>query len=243
MYRNCRLVHADLSEYNILFYKGKLYIIDVSQSVEHDHPHALDFLRKDLTNVTMYFSKRIRTLTIRELFDFTTGLDLADDEVDAFLATKRAEVELRPADYGLDNITSVEEEVFKNSYIPRNLFEVIDVEKDAFKAGTGAHDALLYRNLTGLHLNEDEDVAARAGLEEVHDSDDDESSVEDSDSDSDADSDADSDDEDRFQKGKPLDKDERKARKKATKEANRERRKTKLKKHIKKRSEKVSRAH
>ena len=27
--------------------KGVLYIIDVSQSVEHDHPFALDFLRFD----------------------------------------------------------------------------------------------------------------------------------------------------------------------------------------------------
>ena len=27
-------------------------MIDVSQSVEHDHPHALEFLRKDCTNIT-----------------------------------------------------------------------------------------------------------------------------------------------------------------------------------------------
>ena len=31
---------------------GKLYMIDVSQSVEHDHPHALEFLRTDCTNIT-----------------------------------------------------------------------------------------------------------------------------------------------------------------------------------------------
>ena len=30
---------------------GGVCIIDVSQSVEHDHPHALEFLRKDCANV------------------------------------------------------------------------------------------------------------------------------------------------------------------------------------------------
>ncbi|KAJ9595265.1 hypothetical protein L9F63_027349, partial [Diploptera punctata] len=52
LYNECKLVHADLSEFNTLYHNGKLYVIDVSQSVEHDHPHALEFLRKDCTNIT-----------------------------------------------------------------------------------------------------------------------------------------------------------------------------------------------
>ena len=31
MFQVCRLVHADLSEYNILYFAGRLAIIDVSQ--------------------------------------------------------------------------------------------------------------------------------------------------------------------------------------------------------------------
>ena len=42
------------------YFKGTAYIIDVSQSVEHDHPHALDFLRKDCTNVTGPSARRAR---------------------------------------------------------------------------------------------------------------------------------------------------------------------------------------
>jgi len=47
------LVHADLSEYNILYYKHRCFFIDVSQSVEHDHPNALNFLRKDCSAITV----------------------------------------------------------------------------------------------------------------------------------------------------------------------------------------------
>ena len=43
LYQECRLVHADLSEYNSIVHKDNLYIIDVSQSVEPEHPMALDF--------------------------------------------------------------------------------------------------------------------------------------------------------------------------------------------------------
>lgn len=58
LYRQCRLVHADLSEYNLIVCDEQLYIIDVSQSVEHDHPHSLDFLRSDCSNVTKFFHER-----------------------------------------------------------------------------------------------------------------------------------------------------------------------------------------
>jgi RIO kinase 1 len=75
MYHKCRLVHADFSEYNLLYHKKTVYVIDVSQSVEHDHPHALEFLRKDCTNTIEFFRKTIpvQIMTIRELFDFVVS--------------------------------------------------------------------------------------------------------------------------------------------------------------------------
>ncbi len=54
-----------------MYHEGKAFVIDVSQSVEHDHPNALEFLRKDLTNVNEFFrKKKINVLTVKELFDF-----------------------------------------------------------------------------------------------------------------------------------------------------------------------------
>lgn len=73
MWWRCRLVHADLSEYNVLYHEHHLWIIDVSQSVEHDHPQALDFLRADISHVEAYFSKCgafRKTLGLRKVFDW-----------------------------------------------------------------------------------------------------------------------------------------------------------------------------
>ncbi|KAM0859177.1 hypothetical protein ACQ4PT_047377 [Festuca glaucescens] len=53
LYQKCKLVHGDLSEYNILYYEGHLYIIDVSQYVDLDHPLALDFLKEDCLHVNV----------------------------------------------------------------------------------------------------------------------------------------------------------------------------------------------
>lgn len=61
---------SDLSEFNILFYDNHLIIIDVSQSVEHDHPYALTFLRSDIGNVTKFFMERgAKVFGMKRLFE------------------------------------------------------------------------------------------------------------------------------------------------------------------------------
>ncbi|GAU28179.1 hypothetical protein TSUD_313380 [Trifolium subterraneum] len=86
LYQKCKLVHGDLSEYNILYYEGHLYIIDVSQAVDPDHPHALDFLREDIIHVSDFFKKNgVGVMTLRELFDFIVDASIADDAVDSYL--------------------------------------------------------------------------------------------------------------------------------------------------------------
>uniref|UniRef100_A0A669DQE4 Serine/threonine-protein kinase RIO1 n=1 Tax=Oreochromis niloticus TaxID=8128 RepID=A0A669DQE4_ORENI len=86
MFQDARLVHADLSEFNMLYHSGDAYIIDVSQSVEHDHPHALEFLRKDCSNINEFFVKHgVAVMTVRELFDFITDPSITSQNIDQYL--------------------------------------------------------------------------------------------------------------------------------------------------------------
>jgi RIO kinase 1 len=55
-YKEAGLVHADLSEYNILWLDGPV-IIDVSQAVLKGHIGAGRYLFRDIQNITQYFRK------------------------------------------------------------------------------------------------------------------------------------------------------------------------------------------
>ncbi len=69
---NAKLVHADLSEYNIMLWKGEVWIIDVSQAVEHSHPLAREFLERDIENIERFFT-RISTLDLTDRLEAVRG--------------------------------------------------------------------------------------------------------------------------------------------------------------------------
>ena len=74
LYRKGRLVHADLSEYNIMIWKNKPVIFDVSQAVPIEHPTARQFLRRDLENLHRYFQKLdIDVLSVEEMYKRVTS--------------------------------------------------------------------------------------------------------------------------------------------------------------------------
>jgi RIO kinase 1 len=60
---NARHVHGDLSAYNLLYWQGRLVVIDVPQTVhpwEHDGAYSL--LARDVANVAAYFDRQgVRT--------------------------------------------------------------------------------------------------------------------------------------------------------------------------------------
>eukprot|EP01012_Entosiphon_sulcatum_P062201 TRINITY_DN883_c0_g1_i2.p1 TRINITY_DN883_c0_g1~~TRINITY_DN883_c0_g1_i2.p1 ORF type:complete len:517 (-),score=77.12 TRINITY_DN883_c0_g1_i2:32-1582(-) len=119
MYHKCKLVHADLSEYNILYFKGQCYIIDVSQAVEHFHPNALQFLRKDCANITSFFKAKLGlVMNIVELFNFVTDVTINEDNIDAYLDKIREIVANRSSTTAEDEIN---EAVFKEVHIVWHL--------------------------------------------------------------------------------------------------------------------------
>ena len=250
IYWKAKLVHADLSEFNILYnmVRDEMVIIDVSQSVEHDHPCALMFLRKDCTNVNAFFRKHnVCVMTVKELFEFVTDPLIKDDDVDEYLAraqkiaSARTEEELTQKDV-------IDEEVFKNAFIPQRLDEVINFERDHEKAKKGETENIYYANFTGMNkdlsgVNIDKHVHFKDGgdggnkEEDKEHYDEENSDVTDDDND-DVRSDHDEGDEKLTEQDR---KDLRKEHKKAVKEENREKRKEKMPKHMKKRKEKMGR--
>ncbi|KAG8936293.1 protein kinase rio1 [Tulasnella sp. 418] len=292
MYHSCKLVHADLSEYNILYHKSHLYFIDVSQSVEHDHPHAFDFLRKDISNVDEFWGRRgVATLGLRRSFDFVvqdnldsnlkqdisetvsalerdltkregennetveTGVrfeesakekmeqeaDKEYEELKRILLKWLSSKEEHPTtqiDAG-DSLQSSsqpapadsrhEDAVFLQSYIPRNLNEVIDPERDVAKLRKGEGKDLIYGGAVTGVVDVHEASKDAPKMEEQYDDEESEGDGEDSE----------------FEERKPRghrheDKEAKKERKKAVKEEARERRKNKMPKAEKKKKIKAT---
>jgi len=59
LYQKAKLVHADLSEYNIFKTKdGTIILFDFGSAVDVQHPNSKQFLVRDITNVNRFFEKR-----------------------------------------------------------------------------------------------------------------------------------------------------------------------------------------
>ena len=74
LFRAAGLVHADLSEYNIMIWKQKPVIFDVSQAVSVKHPNSSQFLARDLENINRYFKKLgVEVMELKEVYMHITG--------------------------------------------------------------------------------------------------------------------------------------------------------------------------
>jgi RIO kinase 1 len=158
MYHECNLVHGDLSEYNLLWHRGRAVIIDVSQSVENAHPMANDFLRMDINNINDYFKKReVQTLSNFRLFQFITSAKLLSSttlehsEMMAALSLKLTEMigaqeveDARCMNEEEENEEEVANAVFLQSYIPSSLSEINNPQAESAKLRQGGQREKIY---------------------------------------------------------------------------------------------------
>lgn len=147
LYQDCQLVHADLSEYNLLYHHDKIYIIDVSQSVQHDHPQSLEFLRRDIININDFFDKKgVRVFTERQVFAFIVSLDIGKGK------------EREALDEIIENYddTETRDEIFNKIKIHQNLAHISmeKVEREIF--GDKNTNDEYHHAVTGVKLSENQ---------------------------------------------------------------------------------------
>jgi len=73
MYKKAELVHADLSEYNILISNDGPVMIDLGQAVLKTHPMADQYLKRDAENMVRYFNNGGLDLTVEGVMKKVVG--------------------------------------------------------------------------------------------------------------------------------------------------------------------------
>ncbi|MFW9922106.1 MAG: RIO1 family regulatory kinase/ATPase [Candidatus Thorarchaeota archaeon] len=92
MYNKSKLIHGDLSEYNILVQDDKPIIIDLPQAIDmsllamgttENMKENLQVLHKDLFTVCKYFEKEYRIHSnLQEIYEYIVGKDAHPEKVD-----------------------------------------------------------------------------------------------------------------------------------------------------------------
>ena len=74
-YLKAHIIHADLSEYNIILKPdGHILIIDWPQYVTADHANAEELLERDIKNVLTFFNRKFNVkVAVEEACDYVTG--------------------------------------------------------------------------------------------------------------------------------------------------------------------------
>jgi len=74
LYKKAGLVHSDLSEYNIFYYKRKPILFDFGQAVLTTHPNAEVYLIRDISNILDFFRSRdVLTPDLDSIMEYIKG--------------------------------------------------------------------------------------------------------------------------------------------------------------------------
>jgi len=159
MYQKARLVHADFSEYNLLYHDGRVHVIDVGQSMDVFQENSNTFLVMDVVNCNEFFRKKgVRTRDETALFEEITGLKIPE-------------------------YLKVDGRLSKESFIPTRITEVANEEdfllftgegetssrvvlrNKASKTSVGADEAGIGHSVGRLSLKEEPKEEERVGVE------------------------------------------------------------------------------
>ena len=86
-------------------------------------------------------------MTVKELFDFITDPTITEANMNEYLA-KSMDIACKRSGGDLMGVEKKEDEIFKHSYIPSNMNEVVDYERDFRRVKQG--QSLIYTTLHGI---------------------------------------------------------------------------------------------
>lgn len=96
-----------------------------------------------------YFKKNdVCVMSVKALFDFITDPTVNENNMDEYLDTVSNQIQERINHESCPD-QEINEQVFKQAYIPQRLDQVIDIERDIKLAKSGKED-LIYKTLIGL---------------------------------------------------------------------------------------------
>lgn len=107
------------------------------QSVEHESPQALEYLRTDCHNVNTFFRKQgVTTLTLREFFEWVVNPSLPAPDDPASHVYLHQLLEAAQA-RGFNETVEMEDSAFRYVHIPRHLHAAYPFVRDFLRLQTG----------------------------------------------------------------------------------------------------------
>lgn len=150
LFKECKLVHSDFSEYNLLYHNNEIWVIDVAQAVEHDHPNSFIFLKRDVHNINEFFFKNgVDIILDQDIFEYITKFEKDAIILCEFIEQKRNDIKVKEEitkDY-----VNIQNGLFNNFEIPRSLMEE---EVDKITGNVDIENA--FKNLVGIVENKDD---------------------------------------------------------------------------------------
>ncbi|MBX8637016.1 MAG: serine protein kinase RIO [Thermoplasmata archaeon] len=73
-FMDAKLVHCDLSQYNVMVFDGRTYVIDCSQGITTRHPECMKYLKRDVDNINRFFrSKAVKVIAVEDIMRSLAG--------------------------------------------------------------------------------------------------------------------------------------------------------------------------